>query len=116
MEFKDYASWIPALQSEKLMWPKLRKITAIIASIAAVLAAMVYAGDYAVFRFRVATNRNPYGSVTVDRVYAVPQKNGKTEFLFDPPAPQTCVHALFPHQGYSPCWYLSKHTEQRTDM
>jgi hypothetical protein len=27
----------------------------------------------------------------------------------------TCVHSLFPHMGYQPCWYLSRHSEQRTN-
>lgn len=77
---------------------------------------LVFASDYAVFQFRVATNRNAYGSVTVQHYYAVLQKNGKTEFLFDGPQPWTCVNALFPHQGSLPCWYLSQHPEQRTNI
>jgi hypothetical protein len=80
------------------------------------LAALVYAGDYAVFRLRVARNWNPYGSVTVTHYYAVLQKNGKTQFIFDPPQPWSCVHSLFPHAGSLPCWYLSRHPEQRTDI
>jgi hypothetical protein len=32
------------------------------------------------------------------------------------PTAWTCVNSLFPHQGYLPCWYLSKHTDQRTDI
>ena len=79
-------------------------------------AALAFGLDYAVFRWRVAANWNPYGSVTVDHYYAVQQKSGKTEFIFDPPASQTCVHALFPHGGWLPCWYLSRHPEQRTDI
>lgn len=72
--------------------------------------------DYAVFRVRVAMKWNAYGSVVVNHYYAVLQKSGKTEFIFDPPAPWTCVHALFPHAGWQPCWYLSRHPEQRTDI
>jgi len=80
------------------------------------LALLAFGLDYAVFRIRVATGRNPYGSVTVTHYYAVLQKNGKTAFMFDPPQPQTCVNALFPHVGSLPCWYLSRHPEQRTDI
>ena len=80
------------------------------------LAAAFYCGDYGVFRVRVAANWNPYGSVTVEPYYAVAQKSGKTQFIFQAPQPQTCIHALMPHSGYSACWYLSKHTEQRTDI
>ena len=80
------------------------------------LAAAVYCGDFLVFRVRVAANWNPYGSVTVEPYYAIAQKSGKTEFIFQPPQPQTCIHALLPHSGYSTCWYLSRHSEQRTDI
>jgi hypothetical protein len=72
--------------------------------------------DFAIFRVRVAANRNPYGSVVVTRYYAVLQKNGKTQFIFDPPAPEPCVHALFPHSDVLPCWYLNRHPEQRTNI
>jgi len=94
----------------------LRRIffTAVFSVVGAGLLAFV--SDYAVFRFRVATNRNPYGSVSVRHYYAVLQKNGKTTFMFDPPQPWTCVNALFPHQGSLPCWYLTRHPEQRTNI
>jgi hypothetical protein len=80
------------------------------------LTILAYGTDYAVFRYRVATNRQPFGQVTVTRYDAVAQKNGKTEFIFDPPQPETCVHAVFPHAGFVPCWYLQRHTEPRTNI
>jgi hypothetical protein len=80
------------------------------------LTGVAFAGDYCVFRFRVATNRRPFGSVTATRYYAVPMKNGKTQFIFDPPGPQTCANTLFPQGGFAPCWYVVRHTEQRIDM
>ncbi len=80
------------------------------------LALLAHAIDYLIFRYRVASNRSPFGSVTVQSYYAVGQKNGKTEYLFDPPQAQTCIHAAFSHAGYAPCWYLSRHSEQRTDI
>jgi hypothetical protein len=94
----------------------LRRIiaTAILASVGA--AALAFGVDYTVLRVRAATSRNPYGSVTVRHYYAVLQKNGKTQFIFDPPQPWTCVNALFPHGGFLPCWYLRRHPEQRTDI
>lgn len=79
-------------------------------------AVLAFGMDFAVFRIRVAANRNPYGSVVVTRYYAVLQKSGKTEFIFDPPEPENCVNALFPHAGMQPCWYLSRHPEQRTNI
>ncbi len=80
------------------------------------VAALTYAVDYLVFRIRSATNHNAYGSVIVNHYTAVLQKNGKTTLTFDPPQPWTCVNALFPHQGSLPCWYLSRHPDQRTDI
>jgi hypothetical protein len=77
---------------------------------------LVFGVDFGLFRLRVVANRNPYGSVVVSHSYAVLQKNGKTQFIFDPPTPETCVHALFPHSGMQPCWYLSRHPEQRTNI
>jgi hypothetical protein len=79
-------------------------------------AALAFGADYVVFRVRVAANRDAYGSVRVRHYYAVLQKNGKTEFLFDPPQDRTCVNTLFPHAEYLPCWYLRRHPEQRTDI
>lgn len=77
---------------------------------------LAYGLDYAGFRVRVATDRSPYGSVVVKHYTAIQKKGGKTEFIFDPPEAQTCVNALFPHAGSLPCWYLSRHPEQRTDI
>jgi hypothetical protein len=78
--------------------------------------ALTFIIDFAVFRLRVAANRSAYDSVTVTHYYAILQKNGKTQLIFDPPQPQTCVNSLFPHGGWLPCWYLRRHPEQRTDI
>jgi hypothetical protein len=95
---------------------RLRRIFIVTILGAVAFLALAFVLDYGVFQIRVATQRSPYGSVTVTHYYAVLQKNGKTEFLFDPPQPETCVNALFPHQGSEPCWYLKRHPEQRTDI
>ena len=79
-------------------------------------AALTYTLDFAAFRIRVAMNWNPYGSVTVNHYTAVLQKNGKTNLTFDPPQPWTCVNALISHSGSLPCWYLTRHPDQRTDI
>jgi len=97
---------------------KTRLKRAFLGGLIAVLAAvgLAFGIDYCVFRVRAGANWNAYGSVTVNHYYAVAKKNGKTEFIFDPPQSWTCVHALFPHAGWSPCWYLSRHPEQKTDI
>jgi len=95
---------------------KLKRILKLTVLVLAGLAAAVYVVDYAVFRIRVARNWNPFGSVTVLPYTAVQLKSGKTSFIFEPPQPQTCIHALLPHAGYTPCWYLTRHREPRTDI
>lgn len=47
--------------------------------------------------------------MTRTRLLAIPKKNGKYDFQIDelqPTEALTCVHALFPHYGDKPCWYL----------
>lgn len=92
-----------------------RKLAIAVLSLAAIFL-LVYAGDYAVLRYRIAKNRNPFGSVTVYPYYAVEEKNHKTEFVPENAETDTCVRSLFPHLGYSPCWYLSRHTEKATEI
>lgn len=80
------------------------------------LTLIAYAVDYVAFRYRVSTNHQPFGQITITSYDAVRQKSGKTQFIFNPPEGQTCVNALFPREGYVPCWYLQRHTEPRTDI
>ena len=77
--------------------------------------ALVYACDYASLRFRIPNNRAQFGSVTVQRALIIPMKDGKTQYSFDPPAPQECVNSLFPHFGDVPCWYLRRHAKQQVN-
>ncbi len=77
-----------------------------------VAATVLFAADYAFVRF----GSHSVGSVIVTRYYVIPKKNGKTEFVFQPAELQNCVHSLFSHNGYPPCWYLSRHPEQPIKM
>jgi hypothetical protein len=86
-----------------------------ILAILALLLAVVYAGDFLSLRLRIP-RREPLGSVTVRRYYAVTLKNHKTEYMFDEPESQTCVNSLFPHDGHDPCWYLSRHSRQQINI
>jgi hypothetical protein len=76
--------------------------------------ALVYACDYASLHYRIP-NRAPFGSVIVQRTWVIPMKDGKTQYAFDPPAPQECVNSLFPHSGDPPCWYLNRHPQQQVN-
>jgi len=80
------------------------------------LLALVYATDYISVRFGIPGNRDSYGTVSVRAMYVIHEKNGKVEYQFATPQAETCVHSLFPHFGYSPCWYLNRHTETRIDI
>jgi hypothetical protein len=77
--------------------------------------AVLYAGDDFSVRFHIPSGRNPFGTVQIKRYYAIPQKNHKTEFYLGDPETQTCVHSLFPHLGYNPCWYVERKRLQRID-
>jgi hypothetical protein len=83
---------------------------------AVVLLGLAYVGDYLCLRFRIPGNRAQFGTVSVSEMYAIHEKNNKTEYQFPPAQDETCVRSLFPHFGYSPCWYLQRHTQQRVDI
>jgi hypothetical protein len=81
-----------------------------------ILTAAVFAVDYLVLRVRMAARGNSFDSVQVQRIYYMLQKNGKTEIIPGDMETQTCVRSLFPHFGYSPCWYARRRTEKRVDI
>jgi hypothetical protein len=89
-----------------------RRLT-IVLSVLLAVGGIVYGADWAQFRIR---GRDALGSVPVRVLYAVQQKNGKTEFLIRPPEIETCANSLFVHAGYSPCWYLRRHPERRIQI
>lgn len=78
-------------------------------------AVLLYAADYLSLRYSIP-NRQQFGTVMVMRSYAIPQKDKKMEYTFDPPAPQTCVNSMFPHFGSPPCWYLNRHARQQVKV
>jgi hypothetical protein len=88
---------------------------------AVLLVGLVYAGDYLLLRYRMAypTAGAAFGNVVMERLYAIPQKNGATEYEFDARQPEVntpCVHSLFPHLGLSPCWYLKRNSQKPIPM
>ena len=76
---------------------------------------LLYTGDYLSVRYRIP-NREPLGTVKIERYYAVRQKDRKTEYYFLDPETRQCVHSLFPQLGFSPCWYLSRKKKQEIDL
>jgi len=92
-------------------------------SLLVVLAALaiVYCGDYAWFRIRMlhAKPSDPLESIKALRLLAIPEKSGKTSYEIDQVNPEqtiTCVHSLFPHGGFSPCWYVKPRIDQPIPM
>jgi hypothetical protein len=90
----------------------MKKIAALCLTTLIAASVLFYGGDYLVWRYKVATGHSPNGTVTVQFYYAIEEKNGKTEYDYQPPQQDTCVNSFFPHAGYSPCWYERKHTEK----
>jgi hypothetical protein len=82
---------------------------------------LAYCGDFLWFRVRLIHRKpgDPLESFTGPRVLAIPEKGGKTSYEIDQQQPEqtiTCVHALFPHAGYSPCWYVEPRLNQPVSM
>jgi hypothetical protein len=76
----------------------------------------LYVGDDLSVRYRIPGSRDPFGVVEVRPYYAVRLKDRKTEYYFLDPENQKCVHSLFPHLGYCPCWYLQRKKQKRIEM
>ena len=86
-----------------------------------VVLGLIYGGDYLSVRVRMVHPKpaDPFESLKARRVLAIPEKNGRTEYEMDALNPEqivTCVHSLFPHNGYSPCWYVKPRINQPIPM
>jgi hypothetical protein len=68
------------------------------------LAGICYAADFVWFEYRVRNAKPNDPLETVTFYYATAMKNGKVEVFYDQPQKDTCVHSIFPHGGYRPCW------------
>jgi hypothetical protein len=81
----------------------------------------LYVGDYLSVRIRMIHPKpaDPFESITVPRVLAIPEKGNKTSYEIDQQNPEqtiVCVHALFPHSGDNPCWYVKPRINQPIPM
>jgi hypothetical protein len=63
-------------------------------------AALLYAGDYLILRYRVHAG-SAFGVVHIEPAYAVPHKDGRAEVFFGDTETDKCVR-------YSACWYLAR--------
>ena len=80
----------------------MKKIAALTVAVLISACVLLYAIDYLVWRYKLSAGHDPYDTVTVQFYYAIQEKNGKTEYDYQPPQPDTCVNALFPHEGTHP--------------
>jgi hypothetical protein len=92
-----------------------------VAIIAGVLLALIYAVDFFSVRHRAAAQKpgDPFDVVTYPHLLAIPQKGNRTEYALDAQSPMEsdpCVHSLFPHSGYLPCWYVNRKAQSPTPM
>jgi hypothetical protein len=89
--------------------------------VVAVLFAAVYAYDYLSVRHRLAAQKqgDPFDVVTYPHLLAIPQKGNRVEYALDVQSPmvsESCVHSLFPHSGYTPCWYVNRRAKTPVPM
>lgn len=78
--------------------------------------ALYYAGEDVSLRFRIPRWREPFGTVHVERYYAISEKNNRVQYLPAEPEDVTCVHGLLPHFGLSPCWYAGRTTRKAVEF
>jgi hypothetical protein len=84
-----------------------RIVLGVVAVVAAVilLTAVLYIADAVVLRQRLAGGG---GRETLTVYLGTRLKSGKVEIFTDRPQTEVCAHALFPHFGYRPCWYVRR--------
>jgi hypothetical protein len=85
------------------------------------LLAMAYGYDYASVRRRMSAEKpgDPFDVVTYPHLLAIPQKGNKVDYELDAQSPmesESCVHSLFSHYGYTPCWYVLRRSKRPTQM
>ena len=85
------------------------------------LLALGYGYDYASVRRRASAQKpgDPFDVVTHPHLLAIQLKGNKVDYELDaqsPMASDPCVHSLFPHYGYIPCWYVLQRSKNPTQM
>ena len=77
----------------------------------AVLAGLLYVGDWAVLRARVS-HGTAYRVIQVNQLLATPLKGNKVEYDLMGTVPVTCSRSIFPQNGNPACWWLERNTAQ----
>ena len=79
-------------------------------TVAGLIVALVvlYVGDWAVWRARVAMGGG-MGTVTVNTIIVLPLKGNKEEYDEGGVATVACSQSIFPQAGSGACWWLNRH-------
>lgn len=70
--------------------------------------AVLYVGDWAVWRVRVARGGG-MGTASVSTVLVTPLKGNKEEYDWTGTADVDCSRSIFPQAGSGACWWLRRH-------
>jgi hypothetical protein len=70
--------------------------------------ALVYLGDWALWRVRVGMGGG-MGKVVVSRFVVATLKGNKEEYYADGTAEVDCSRSLFPQAGSGACWWVVRH-------
>ncbi len=71
-------------------------------------AALLYLGDWVVWRIRVA-NGGGMGKIVVSRVVVAKLKANKGEYYADGTGEVACSQSRFPQATGSACWWVDRH-------
>jgi hypothetical protein len=79
-------------------------------TVAGLIVALVvlYVGDWAVWRVRVARGGG-MGTVVVSSIVVMPLKDNKEEYDWGGTADVSCSRSIFPQAGSGACWWLRRH-------
>jgi hypothetical protein len=72
------------------------------------MAAVIYLGDWAVWRLRVASGGG-MGKIVVSRVVVAKLKANKEEYYADGTGEVVCSQSLFPQAPGGACWWVARH-------
>jgi hypothetical protein len=85
----------------------MRRILVRVAVGLLVAAALVYLGDWAVWRVRVGMGGG-MGKATVSVFVVAPLKGGKEEYYYQGTNDVDCSRSMFPQGGSGACWWLAR--------
>ena len=71
--------------------------------------ALVYLGDWAVWRMKVRTGGGT-GKIKVSRIFVASLKGHKEAYYIDGSALEDCSRSMFPQANMEACWWMERHS------